>query len=91
MLQAGGALADAASVIVYCTYQAQACEVAGFLGARGVGAAAYHGGKAMQVPPPHPRPCEGAPPPLLLPAPCLHSPPAPCRICRVSPCEEHPG
>lgn len=50
MLQAGGSLADAGSVIVYCTYQAQASELAGFLCTRGVVAAAYHAGKPMQVP-----------------------------------------
>ena len=49
MLQAGGELADAASVIVYCTYQAQCADVAGFLCTRGIVAAAYHAGKPMQV------------------------------------------
>ncbi len=50
MLQPGGELAAAASVIVYCTYQAQCGELAGFLCTRGIVAAAYHAGKAMQVP-----------------------------------------
>ena len=54
MLQPAGELAGAGSAIVYCTYQAQASEVAGFLCTRGVVAAAYHAGMPMQVPRPHP-------------------------------------
>ena len=50
MLQPGGELAAATSVVVYCTYQAQCSELAGFLCTRGIVAAAYHAGKAMQVP-----------------------------------------
>ena len=49
MLQPGGELAAAAAVIVYCTYQAQCGDVAGFLCTRGIVAAAYHAGKPMQV------------------------------------------
>lgn len=49
MLQPGGELAEAASVIVYCTYQAQCSELAGFLCTRGLVAAAYHAGKPMKA------------------------------------------
>ena len=42
-------LRSVASVIVYCTFQAQADEVARYLYTQGVGALAYHAGKSFKV------------------------------------------
>lgn len=44
-----GALREAASVIVYCTFQSQADEVARFLYTSGVSAVSYHARKHMKV------------------------------------------
>ena len=44
-----GALREAASVIVYCTFQGQADEVARFLYTSGVSAVSYHARKHMKV------------------------------------------
>ena len=42
-------LSSVGSVIVYCTFQAQADEVAQFLYAQGVSAVSYHAGKNFKV------------------------------------------
>jgi hypothetical protein len=49
LLRPGGALAKAKSVLAYATFQAQADDVARFLAAHGVAAAAYHAGKAAKA------------------------------------------
>lgn len=54
LLRPGGTLASAGAVIAYATFQMQAEQVAQFLTAHGVKAAAYHAGKHMKVcRPPH--------------------------------------
>lgn len=42
-------LKSVASIIVYCTFQAQADEVARYLYTQGVSALAYHAGKSFKV------------------------------------------
>ena len=49
LLRPGGALASAGAVIAYATFQMQAEQVAQFLTAHGIKAAAYHAGKHMKV------------------------------------------
>ena len=50
-------LKDVTSVIVYCTFQAQADEVARYLYTQGVSALAYHAGKSFKVHPLRVSPC----------------------------------
>lgn len=59
-------LKSVASIIVYCTFQAQADEVARYLYTQGVSALAYHAGKSFKVvatakipPTPPPKPVLG--------------------------------
>lgn len=42
-------LQSVTSVIVYCTFQSQADEIAQFLYSQGVGALSYHAGKTFKV------------------------------------------
>ena len=49
LLRPGGGLASAGAVIAYATFQMQAEQVAQYLTAHGVKAAAYHAGKHMKV------------------------------------------
>ena len=44
-----GALSTAASVIIYCTFQSQADDVARFLYTSGISAVSYHARKHMKV------------------------------------------